>query len=244
MTDPPATMSALKMIEVGPLNKLHVSSGHEVPKAGVNAALTAEWHPVLVKVEYAALNPVDHVRPTKGFRIEKEMLPLTLGYDFAGTVAEAAAGAKWRVGDRVWGFAGALCPSCCPFCCASLCAGKCNTTGGGMQALQALARLPNTAAFPATCSPQSRRACRLRPRARSAARASSRARACGTTSASAALSAKTTRAQRLSCGARRRRWASTRRSLPNSQVRACALWCYVRCELSGACSSCSAPRLT
>ena len=112
MADPPATMSALRMTEVGPLNKLRVSSGHMVPKAGTNAALAAEWRPVLVKVEYAALNPVDHVRPTKGFRIRKEMLPLTLGFDFAGTVAEVAPGAKWSVGDRVWGFAGAVCPPC------------------------------------------------------------------------------------------------------------------------------------
>jgi NADPH:quinone reductase-like Zn-dependent oxidoreductase len=107
MSDLPATMRALVMTEVGPLNKLQMTTSHTVPKAGTSAALAAELRPVLVKVEYAALNPADYVLPTMGFAVKDEMLPMALGCDFAGTVAEAARGAKWAVGNRVWGFAGA-----------------------------------------------------------------------------------------------------------------------------------------
>lgn len=113
MSDIDDSMRALVMTEIGPLDKLRVSSCHSVPKSGTSAALAPELQPVLVKVEYAALNPADYVIPTMGFAVKDDMLPLALGCDFAGTVAEVAAGAEWSVGDRVWGFAGALFPSPC-----------------------------------------------------------------------------------------------------------------------------------
>src|SRR5262245_62337736 len=58
---------------------------------------------VLVKVNAAALNPIDlYLR--SGMVSMPMSFPYVIGSDFAGTVEQAGSGAtRFRAGDRVWG---------------------------------------------------------------------------------------------------------------------------------------------
>jgi NADPH:quinone reductase-like Zn-dependent oxidoreductase len=101
----PTTMRALEGQKPGgsPASTLYVTGSRPTPKPGSAHAPPASLKPVLVKVEYAAINPVDNFI-LAGYKPAE--WPHVLGNDFSGTVAEVPQRSPWSVGDRVWGYSG------------------------------------------------------------------------------------------------------------------------------------------
>jgi NADPH:quinone reductase-like Zn-dependent oxidoreductase len=101
----PATMRALETPEGGPISALYINDKRPTPKAGTENAAPAEVKPVLVKVEYAALNPVDPM--VMAGHMGNQIWPFVLGVDFSGTIAELSdPSSNLKVGDKVWGYTG------------------------------------------------------------------------------------------------------------------------------------------
>ena len=99
----PDTMRALEFEKPG-LSELHVVEKRPVPKQGSSHAFPEELQPVLIKVEYAALNPVDAFVAQLGFAVPG--LPHTVGADAAGTIVQASESQAWQVGQEVWACTG------------------------------------------------------------------------------------------------------------------------------------------
>ena len=103
MTKVPDTMRALQSAEGGtPISALRVVDDRPTPRAGTASSAPASLKPVLVKVEWAAVQFVDTMLLAGHFWGKMEW-PYVAGVDFAGTIAEVSDGSKWKVGDRVWG---------------------------------------------------------------------------------------------------------------------------------------------
>ena len=103
MTDVPETMRALESAESGaPISALRVVDNRPTPRAGTASSAPASLKPVLVKVEWAAVQNVDNYL-LAGYLSSKVEWPFVTGVEFAGTIAEVCDGSRWKVGDRVWG---------------------------------------------------------------------------------------------------------------------------------------------
>ncbi len=90
---PGKTMRALVLKKHGTLDDLEVVSDHPVPQA-------AEGH-VVIRVRASSFNYHDYFT-VKGMPGIKVPLPVIIGLDMAGEIAEVGAGvAKWKAGDRV-----------------------------------------------------------------------------------------------------------------------------------------------
>ena len=112
----PDVMRALEMHKGGPASAMRVTDSRFTPHPGSKHACNLALRPVLIKVEYAALNPVDVYVMRGRLRLMgvPAKLPGVVGLDIAGTVAEvpgdaSASSAAWapphdlKVGDRVFG---------------------------------------------------------------------------------------------------------------------------------------------
>lgn len=89
----PPTMNALVLRQHGGLDDLAVVSDHPVPKA-------VEGH-VIIRVRASSFNYHD-VFTVRGMPGIKVPLPVVIGLDMAGEIAEIGAGVTgWKVGDRV-----------------------------------------------------------------------------------------------------------------------------------------------
>ena len=90
----PATMMAIRYEQYGPASVLELK---EVPRP------TPGTNEVLVRVEAAGVNPIDWKLRSGRFRADPKALPITPGFDIAGTVAALGPGASgFQPGDRVF----------------------------------------------------------------------------------------------------------------------------------------------
>ena len=90
----PATMKAIRYEQYGPASVLELK---EVPRPAPGQ------NEVLVRVQAAGVNPIDWKLRSGRFRADPKALPITPGFDIAGTVAELGPGATgFKPGDRVF----------------------------------------------------------------------------------------------------------------------------------------------
>lgn len=95
----PTTMKALEAAAAGPVANMKIVATRPVPTL---TKVTSGEPAVIVKVQCAALNPVDWKMAEYSFMVDS--WPHVFGCDMSGTVVAASDGATAKEGDKVWAY--------------------------------------------------------------------------------------------------------------------------------------------
>lgn len=95
----PATMLAVEGPKAGPITSMRVERRPVPSLSRSQAAPDVRIPSVIVKVEYAALNPIDWKMMEHGLLIEQ--WPYAFGCDISGEIVQVPEDSKFKPGDKV-----------------------------------------------------------------------------------------------------------------------------------------------